>query len=47
MWTRHQLASSQRASYRGAEPRGSGELTGRSVTTIEMQRVQGDARPDT
>jgi hypothetical protein len=48
MWTRHQLASSQRASYTGAEPRTkSGELTGRSVTTIEMQRVPDGARPGT
>lgn len=48
MWTRHQLASSQHASFSGAEPRTeSGELSGRSVTTIEMQRVQGDARPGT
>ena len=47
MWTRHQLASSQRGSYSGAEPRAaSGEMSARSVTTIEMERV-ADARPGT
>jgi hypothetical protein len=48
MWTRHQLASSQHASYTGAEPRtATGEMNAHSVTTIEMQRVQGGERQGT
>jgi len=48
MWTRHQLASSQHASYTGAEPRAeTGEMNVHSVTTIEMQRVQGGEHPGT
>jgi hypothetical protein len=42
MWTRHELVSSQRASFQGAPGSvGAGEATSRSVTTIEMQRTSG------
>jgi len=45
MWTRHEIVSSQKASFHGAPPAvGAGEATSRSVTTIEMQRTSA-ARP--
>jgi hypothetical protein len=48
MWTRHELASSQHASYSGATPLAeTGRVEVRSVTTIEMQRAQGGAQPGT
>ena len=45
MWTRHELVSSQKASFHGAPGAApTGEATSRSVTTIEMQRASA-ARP--
>jgi hypothetical protein len=46
MWMRHQLVSSQRASYSGSPAgAGTGEATSRSVATIEMQRPTRAAPP--
>ncbi|HXK21848.1 MAG TPA: hypothetical protein VMS55_04130 [Myxococcota bacterium] len=39
MWTRHELVSSQRASFRGAPSAAAADATSHSVTTIEMQRL--------
>jgi hypothetical protein len=45
MWTRHELVSSQKASFHGnPAAAGAGEATSSSVTTIEMQRTFA-ARP--
>jgi hypothetical protein len=47
MWTRHQLVSSQRASYQGAEGlgAGAGEVSVRSTTSLEMRRLEPETAP--